>query len=102
MRRIFTPISANKAIRLTCAAAAMAFMSSCTVMLPVSATSNPVGGSKVGTSTATSFLGFWINPDASIRTAAANGHITKISTVDVESTNFLFIIHTYKTKVIGD
>jgi len=91
-----------KAMRVAYACAVLLLLSSCTVMLPVSATSNPVGGSKTGTATATNVLGFWIAPDASIKTAASNGGITKISTVDSKQTNFLWIIKTYQTTVSGD
>ena len=56
-----------------------ALLSSCSVVMPVTATSNPVG-SKVGTATATGYLGYlFFDQDASIQTAARNGVITKIS-----------------------
>ena len=58
--------------------AVVAMMSSCALTLPVNATSNPVGN-KVGTATATGYLGIlFFNADASIRTAAKNGGITKL------------------------
>ena len=41
------------------------------------------------------------NADASIQTAAKNGGITEISTVDVKTTNILNIILTYETIVTG-
>jgi len=76
-----------KKIIITLAVAATLAFSSCskTVIQPVAATSNPVG-SKVGEASAFFFLG-WINFDAdlSIKTAAANGGITNISTVDVKT-----------------
>lgn len=77
-------------------------MSSCALTLPVNATSNPVG-SKVGTAKATGFLGvLFFNADASIRTAAKNGGITKISTVDIKQSNVLNLIITYETIVTGE
>jgi len=77
-------------------------ISSCSLTLPVTATSNPVG-SKVGTATATGYLGvLFFNADASIRSAAKNGGITKISTVDIKSTSMLNIIVTYETIVTGE
>lgn len=82
--------------------AVVAMMSSCSLTLPVTATSNPVGN-KVGTATATGFLGIlFFNADASIRTAAKNGGITKISTVDIKKGNVLNLIVTYETIVTGE
>lgn len=82
--------------------AATAFMSSCSLTLPVTATSNPVG-SKVGEATATGYLGFlFFGQDASIRKAAKAGGISKISTVDIQATSILNLIVTYKTIVTGE
>jgi hypothetical protein len=81
---------------------AAAVMTSCSVVMPVGATSNPVG-SKVGTATATGFLGIlFFDQDASIRTAAKNGGISRISTVDMKQGNILNIIVTYETIVTGE
>jgi hypothetical protein len=81
---------------------AVAMMSSCAVTLPVTATSNPVG-SKVGKAKATGyFMVLFFNADASIQTAARNGGITKISTVDIKHGNILGIITTYETIVTGE
>jgi hypothetical protein len=81
---------------------ATAMLSSCSLTLPVNATSNAVG-SKVGTAKATGFLGFlFFNADASIKSAAQNGGITKISTVDIKQTSVLNIIVTYETIVTGE
>lgn len=78
------------------------FMASCSLTLPVGATSNPVG-SKVGTASGTGYLGvFFFGADASIQTAAKNGGITKISTVDLKQTNVLGVIWTYETIVTGE
>ena len=82
--------------------AVVAMMSSCSLTLPVTATSNPVGN-KVGTAKATGYLGIlFFNADASIRTAAKNGGITKISTVDIKQGNVLNLIVTYETIVTGE
>lgn len=79
-----------------------AMLSGCALTLPVSATSNPLG-SKIGTATGTGYLGFlFFNADASIRSAAKNGGITKISTVDLKQTSILGIIVTYETIVTGE
>ena len=61
---------------------------SCTSIRPVTATSNPVG-SKVGMSRTVNIFGFWTGGgDYSIRTAAKNGGITKISTVDLSESRY--------------
>ena len=79
-----------------------ALLSSCAITLPVNATSNPIG-SKVGTAKATGYLGYlFFDQDASIQTAAKNGGITKISTVDIKQTNTLGIIVGYETIVTGN
>ncbi len=81
--------------------AIVATMASCSLTLPVNATSNPVG-SKVGTAKATGYLGMlFFDQDASIKTAARNAGITQISTVDVKCTNMLGLIVTYETIVTG-
>ena len=77
------------------------FLTGCAITLPVAATSNAVG-SKVGTSTATVYMGrLMFDADASIRTAAANGGITKISTVDIKISSLFNIITTYECIVTG-
>ena len=77
------------------------FLTGCAITLPVAATSNAVG-SKVGTSTATGYFGvLFFDADASIRSAAANGGITKISTVDVKVSTLLNIITSYECIVTG-
>lgn len=82
--------------------AIVAMMSSCALTLPVNATSNPVGD-KVGTASATGYFGvLFFDADASIRTAAKNGGITKISTVDIKQKNVLNLIVTYETIVTGE
>lgn len=82
--------------------AAAAFLSGCSLTLPVNATSNPVG-EKVGTAKATGYFGvLFFDADASIQQAAKNGGITKISTVDIKHTSVLNIIVTYETIVTGE
>ncbi|MBN2662901.1 MAG: TRL-like family protein [Bacteroidales bacterium] len=77
-------------------------LTSCSIVVPVAATSNPVG-TKVGTSKATVYLGFLaLDQDASIQTAAKNGGIKKISTVDMKQGNVLGLIWTYETIVTGE
>ena len=76
-------------------------LSSCSVLLPISATGK-LDGTKRGTATATNILGFWTDGDASIKTAAANGGITHISTVDTKVTTYLWVFRTVETIVVGD
>lgn len=91
----------KKASFLFAAAAAMV-LSSCSITRPVNATSNDVG-SKVGKSSGTCYLGILcFNVDASIQTAARNGGISKISTVDYTQKNVLNLIFTHETTVTGN
>lgn len=79
-----------------------AMLSGCALTLPVNATGNAVG-SKVGTAKATGFLSFlFFDQDASIRAAAKNGGIKRISTVDLKQTSVLGLIVTYETIVTGE
>jgi len=92
----------KKITTITAIIAVVAMMSSCSLTLPVAATSNPVGA-KVGTAKATGFLGvLFFGADASIKSAAKNGGITKISTVDIKQGNVLGLIVTYETIVTGE
>ncbi len=80
---------------------AAAFLSACSLTLPVTATSNPVGD-KVGKAKGTGFLGvLFFNADASIQTAAKNGGIKEISTVDLNQSNVLNLIVSYECIVTG-
>ena len=82
--------------------AMLMFITSCSITLPVSATSNPVG-SKIGTAKASGFFGMlYMDADASIKQSAENGGITKISTVDIKTTNFLGIFTGYECIVTGE
>lgn len=77
-------------------------MSGCALTMPVNATSNALG-SKVGVAKATGYLGvLFFDADASIQTAARNGGIKKISTVDIKRSSILEIIVTYETIVTGE
>ncbi|HQY04138.1 MAG: hypothetical protein IPH00_16645 [Flavobacteriales bacterium] len=68
---------------------AMAF-TSCGMVLPVAATSNPVGP-KTGKAKATTVLGvFHVHGDAGILKACRNGEITEISTVELSQANYFF------------
>ena len=77
--------------------------SSCSITTGLTATGNSVqSASKTGTSSATLLFGLIpLGGDASIVTAAKNGNIDKISTVDVKTTNILFIVTTIQTRVTG-
>jgi hypothetical protein len=82
--------------------AASVLLSSCSITLPVAATSNPVGG-KVGRASGMGFLGVLVfGVDASIHTAAKNGGISKISTVDFKKSDILGIVQTYECIVTGE
>lgn len=82
--------------------AVTAFFASCSITFPVGATSNAVG-SKVGKAKATCyFYALCFDQDASIKSAAKNGNISKISTVDINYGNILGIIVTYETIVTGE
>ena len=76
-------------------------LTSCSVVVPLSATSNPVG-KKIGTAKATSVFGICFGGDASIMTAAKNGGITNLSTVDVKKKNVLGIVMSIETMVSGE
>lgn len=96
-----------------CAGAAL-FFSSCAfvaspvmgglytnVKSPVAVTSNS-NSSKVGTSEATSILGWVATGDASINAAAKKAGISKIHHVDAESTSILGLFAKYKIYVYGE
>jgi hypothetical protein len=69
-------------------------LSSCTVYRHTEVTGNPVG-TKQGVARGSIF-----NPDISLQTAAKNGNITKIGSVEV--TYKTFILPFYKTVVTGE
>jgi hypothetical protein len=82
-------------------AAASLLMSSCSIVTPLAATSNPIG-KKIGTAKAKIILGLYFGADHSILKACQNGGITKISTVDVKYKNILGIIMIRETIVSGE
>lgn len=87
---------------LSLAVATAMILASCSITTPVAATSNPVG-SKRGQATGTCYLSvLCFGADASIETAAKNGGITKISTVDITTKNILGIVVMYTTTVTGE
>ena len=88
--------------KVLCTLVLGSLLASCSVTVPVNATSNPVG-SKVGSASTTSIFGlFFDGGDASIKTAAKKGGITKISTVDFKASNYLYIIGIFETIVTGE
>ncbi len=102
MSREYKKMTMKKVKMFIAALAVVVTMASCSLTLPVNATSNTVG-SKVGTAKATGYLGvLFFDQDASIKTAAKNAGITKISTVDVKCSNILGIVITYETIVTGE
>jgi hypothetical protein len=62
--------------------------------------SNGAIGSREGRSCAQSILGIFASGDASIKAAAANGGVTKIASIDHESTWFI-VMGEYCTVVRG-
>ena len=77
-------------------------LGACSWTVPVCATSNPLG-SKTGQASGTGILGFLkFGIDASVATAAKNGGITRISTVDYKTSDILGIIQTYTCIVTGE
>ena len=76
-------------------------ISSCSVVKPYWVTNNPIG-KKVGSATATYVFGLCFGGDAGAATAARNGGITKIATLDVKRTNVLGIVTTFETIVTGE
>ncbi|HQQ95101.1 MAG TPA: TRL-like family protein [Bacteroidia bacterium] len=88
-----------KQIAFICTAAL--FLSACSVTAPLTATGNSIG-KKVGTAKANVILGLTFGGDYSIQTAAKNGGISKISTVDVKHTNVLFLFMSHQTIVTGE
>jgi hypothetical protein len=68
---------------------------------PITATSNTVA-TKVGTSDATSILGWIASGDASINTAAQKAGIKRISHVDYHSTSILGIFAKFTVYVYGE
>ena len=80
---------------------AVLFISACSYTQPLAVSSNPVG-KKVGTAKANFVLGLCFGGNFGIETAAKNGGITKISTVDVKTFNVLGAFISRKTIVTGE
>ncbi|RYY36782.1 hypothetical protein EON62_01530 [archaeon] len=92
MKKFFLLITAGASLAL----------SSCSIALPVAISSNPIG-SKVGTASADIYLGvFSFDADASIRSAAKQGGITRVSTVDIKQFTVLFLYTKVTTTVTGE
>ncbi len=92
----------NKSLKtLAVAAVATLMLSSCSITAPLAVSSNPVG-KKVGTAKANIIIGLCFGGDYSVQTAARNGGITKISTVDVKYKNILGIFQSRTCIVTGE
>ena len=92
-----------KKIISVCILATLLVLAGCTTVVPVTATSNPVG-SKVGESTGSFLFGLFplgSKNDMSIQTAAKNGGITTISTVDEKVADYFFVVKV-STVVTGE
>lgn len=77
-------------------------LASCTWTQPAMLTSNAIG-SKVGKSSGTCyFRALCFDADWSIQSAAKNGGINKVASVDIKQTNILGIIWTFETIVTGE
>jgi len=77
------------------------FASCTTVNLPATAAGATVG-TRTGQSSGMTYFGIFGNADAGMLTAARNGGISRIATVDVQVSNILGIITTYTTTVTGE
>ena len=92
----------KKAKFLIATVAVVLGLNACSMGVPISATSNPVG-SKVGTAEGMGlFMGLTFYGNALIKEAAKNGGITKISTVDFKVMNYVGIYQTYTCIVTGE
>jgi len=80
--------------------AAIALMGCPSLNLPHSVGSASI--EKTGQSSGSLILGLFGNVDAGIATAAKNGGITKVATVDHEVKSILGFIVTYTTTVTGE
>lgn len=76
-------------------------LASCSIAGPVMITDNPDGG-KVGKASYRVIFGFILDGgDGSIKSAAENGNITKVSTVDFKMESGFFVTR-YITVVTGE
>lgn len=94
MKKLFSKLAVFSALLL--------FLSSCGISYPVLTTDNPVG-TRIGESSYKVILGIFISNggDASIQSAAKNGGISKIATIDYEVEAGFFATR-YKTIVTGE
>jgi len=79
----------------------IAILSSCTSLWPFAPGASGEVGSKVGQATNTIILGFLPIGDASVMTAAQNGGISKIGTVDIKL-EWYFVFTNITTIVTGE
>jgi len=78
------------------------FVGCATVSFPMSVGSAAVG-SKTGQASGVTYFGFLFgSADASILTAAKNGGITRIATVDLQVKHIAGIVWTFTTTVTGE
>lgn len=92
----------KKSMKFLSLLAAVAFLASCSYTRPAGLTQNSTG-SKVGMASGTCYLFILcFNADWSLRTAAQNGGIKKIATVDYKQSNILNIVFTHETIVTGE
>lgn len=95
-------LSMKKLIKSTLVLFAALSIASCSLTVPVAATSNEVG-SKVGRASGACYLGvLCFDADASIMSAAKDGGISKISTVDFKTFNILNLYIKYECIVTGE
>ncbi|KAA8707336.1 TRL-like family protein [Helicobacter canis] len=103
MKGIFVGLSMAAALALFsgCATTAPVGALYTDASLPVTATSAS-GASKEGQATCTSILSLVATGDCSVETAAKNGHIQSIKSVDSKVFSVLGIYSTYTTIVRGN
>ena len=76
-------------------------LASCSITMPVNGSGAPIG-KKVGEAKATIIFGLVFGGDASIQTAAKNGNITKVGSVDMKYFNCLNVYQTRTCIVTGE
>lgn len=90
----------KKLKNLLLAAILGAILVGCHNTFPMTATAAPTGG-KIGRATGKCVLGICWGMDLSVLTAAKNGNLKRIATVDFKNTNYVFWIR-YETIVSGN
>jgi hypothetical protein len=92
----------KKISKLLAVACVGLFISSCAVTVPYAATDQPIG-SKTGISATSRFLNFEFNGEHGVAEAAKNGGIQgPISTVDIRTTNYIFLFSKREIIVTGE